>query len=455
MEVITIKPQPKQESFLQSDADIAVYGGSAGGGKTYALLLESLRHINNKLFGCVGFRRTSPQITTEGGLWDTSVSLYTLFNAIPSAYIRSWKFPSGAKIKFSHMQHEKNMFDYQGAQIPLILFDELVHFTYKQFFYMLSRNRSICGIKPYIRATCNPDSESWVADLVSWWIDQDTGYPDINKSGIVRYFINDDNDGLLWSDDARDLTTKSIKPKSFTFIPANVYDNQILLDNDPTYLSNLQALPLIERERLLYGNWKIKPNAGTLFDKSWIETVDYVPNGGITIRFWDFAATEKTVKKKNPDYTASVLMRYVNKQYYILDCTADRISPDDIDRKLMNLAIQDKQFCLDTDSSYKIRWEREPASAGIRETSRLISMLNGFDSNGIRPQGDKITRFRPFTSQASNKKVFIVKGSFNQMWLNHLHNQPNLDHDDIMDATSGAYNATLEGGYSTMQGLYR
>ena len=134
-----IKPQKgKQEQFLSSKADIVFYGGAAGGGKTYAALIEPLRHINNKNFSCIIFRRTSPQITTPGGLWDTALEMYTALGAkdirSPNRYFR---FPSGAKIVMNHLQYDKTVYDYQGAQIPLIEFEELTHFSWKQFTYML------------------------------------------------------------------------------------------------------------------------------------------------------------------------------------------------------------------------------------------------------------------------------------------------------------------------------
>lgn len=161
--MVEIRPQPgPQERFLASEADIAILGGAAGGGKSFGLLMESLRHIGNMHFGGVIFRRTSPQITNEGALWDEAGKLYPLLGAAPRIGSLQYEFPSGCSISFRHLQHEATVFDWQGAQVPFIGFDELTHFTKKQFFYMLSRNRSTCGVKPYIRATCNPDADSWV-----------------------------------------------------------------------------------------------------------------------------------------------------------------------------------------------------------------------------------------------------------------------------------------------------
>src|SRR5690606_25652328 len=94
----------------------------------------------------------------------------------------SWHFPSGALIKFSHLEHEQDIYNHQGGQYCLIIFDELTHFTRKQFIYLLSRNRSTCGVRPYVRATCNPDPESFVAELIEWWIDGEEKLPNGEKN---------------------------------------------------------------------------------------------------------------------------------------------------------------------------------------------------------------------------------------------------------------------------------
>lgn len=260
-----IRPQPgPQEKFLSSSADIAIYGGAAGGGKTWALLMEPLRHIGNADFGAVIFRRETPQITNEGGLWDTSHKLYPFLNAHPTENPRlAWTFKSGASLTMTHLQLEKTVHDWQGAQVPLILFDELTHFTRKQFFYMLTRNRSTCGVRPYIRATCNPDPDSWVAELIAWWIGDD-GFPIAERNGVVRWFVVI-NDTIRWADTPEelvDLYGPESLPKSLTFIASSVYDNKILLEADPGYLANLKAQSMQEQMRLLHGNWKFRAEGG-------------------------------------------------------------------------------------------------------------------------------------------------------------------------------------------------
>ncbi|MEH6477155.1 MAG: terminase family protein, partial [Sneathiella sp.] len=304
-----LKPQSgPQEIFLASNADIAIYGGAAGGGKSYALLLEPLRHIHNPKFRAVIFRRTSKQIRNEGGLWDTSRQLYAKVGGEAKETDLLWRFPSGATISFGYMEHEKNRYDWQGTEITYLGFDELTHFTEKQFFYLLSRNRSTSGVAPYVRATCNPDADSWVAPLVSWWINPKTGLAQGDRSGVLRWFFRD-GDELNWhskSDALTKLQTDQI-PKSLTFVAASIDDNKILLSKDKGYRSNLAALDQVERERLLNGNWNIRPAGGLYFQPSWFPVVGVVPQIVNSVRGWDLAATSTLDEKKTAgDFSVGV-----------------------------------------------------------------------------------------------------------------------------------------------------
>lgn len=432
-----------QETFLASPADLVIYGGAAGGGKTFALLMEPLRHVRNARFSAVIFRRTSVQVRNPGGLWDESMNLYPLAGAQAREYVLEWEFPSGATVKFSHMEHEKTRLDWQGSQIPLICFDELTHFTRNQFFYMLSRNRSTCGVRPYIRATCNPvpdDDETggWIHEFVGWYIGDD-GYARPERSGVMRWFavVNDD---LKWAASATELRERypGSEPKSFTFIMSTVYDNRKLLDADPGYLANLMALPLVDRERLLGGNWKIKPSAGNVFDRAWFEVVDAAPAGGRTVRFWDLAATEKSLAKPDPDFTAGVKLRRVGDIYYVLDAIAEQVAPARTDTLMKNTASQDGQAVM-------VRFEREGGASGVRDARTTTAMLAGYDVRAVQPQGDKVMRAKGLAAQALAGNVKLVRGAWNGRFLKILHEFPDGAHDDEVDAASGAFNELARG----------
>jgi len=106
-----IGPQPgPQKRFLTSRADITIYGGAAGGGKTWALLLEPMRNREIPDYAAVFFRRTTVQIRNPGGLWDESFKIYVPAGAEPFVNTLEWRFPSGAKVKFAHLEHEKSVF---------------------------------------------------------------------------------------------------------------------------------------------------------------------------------------------------------------------------------------------------------------------------------------------------------------------------------------------------------
>jgi predicted phage terminase large subunit-like protein len=346
------------------------------------------------------------------------------------------------------MQYEKDKYSWKSAQIPLIEFDQLETFTASQFFYMFSRNRSMCGVKPYIRASANPEP-GWLADFLAWWIDDD-GWAIPERSGKIRWMVRT-GDCTYWGDTFEELfEAHKIKelpdnhpeqpiPKSVTFILSTIYDNQILLETDPGYLANLQALDFVERQRLLGdgkrgGNWKIKPAAGKIFNRSWFEIVDAVPAGGRVVRFWDLAATAK----KTADFTASCKGKNISGITYILDATNEQIDPARTDATMHNTAGQDGKACA-------IRWEQEGGASGKRDTYHIVTSFQGYDARGIPPQGDKITRAKPLAAQAYAGNVKLLRGAWNEWWLNQMHGQPDIEHDDVMDAASGMYNELVGG----------
>jgi len=445
-EYIEIRPQSRQEEFHSSPADIVIFGGAAGGGKTYALLLEPLRHVNNPEFGAVIFRRTIPEITHEGALWDEAKKIYPFLGATGNENEKQFRFQGGAKITFSHMQREDDKESWKSSQIPLIEYDQLETFTESQFFYMLSRNRSTCGVRPYVRATANPEP-GWLADFLAWWIGED-GYAIPSRSGKIRWMVRE-NDVTYWDSDRDKLQAKypNSTPKSVTFILSTVFDNQILLRKDPQYLANLQALPYIDRERLLGdakrgGNWYIKPSAGKIFNRAWFEIVDAVPAGGRIVRFWDFAATEKELtrakKSNDPDYTASVKGTIVNGITYFLDMTNEQMNPARTNTTLKNIADQDQsmgQRCA-------IRFEQEGGASGKRDAYTLVTAMQGYDIMGVPSLKDKIVRAKPLAAQALAGNVKLLRGAWNDEFLSQLHGFGESDqpHDDIVDAASGCYN---------------
>ena len=419
-------------------------------GKTWSLLYEPLRHVDNPEYGAVIFRSTMTQITEQGGLWDASIKLYTLYpNTRP---IRSpkpfWKFPSGAKVSFRQISRDDDVYDWQGTEIPCIEFDELTHFSEFQFFYMLSRNRSTCGIKPYVRASTNPDADSWVASFIAWWIDQDTGYAIPERSGKIRYMARI-NEEIVWGDtpeeviEAADEANYDVKItkddiKSVSFVASNVYDNQVLLKANPGYLSNLKAQSIVERERLLFGNWKIKAAKGLFFPRSALpELLDHVPDDVVRwVRGWDLAATD-TDEGGEPAYTASVLIgKRRDGRYVIADATNHRYKAEKVRALVKQCAITDKAKF----KHVRIRMSIDPGQAGKEQSQSYIKMLAGFSVSMVKESGSKEARAEPFAAQWQAGNVDVVAGPWTETLLAQYESFPESKFRDLVDSGSNAFN---------------
>lgn len=429
-----IRAQPgPQRLFLRTPADIAIYGGAAGGGKSFALMLEALRNIHNPKFNAVLFRRTTPEITNPGGLWDESCGLYPLVGGRGLKHTLRWTFPSGATVKFAHMENDKDRFRWQGSQVTMIGWDEVSHFSAAQFWYMLGRNRSTCGVKPYMRATTNPDPDSFVAKLVEWWIHEDTGLAIPERAGVLRWFARR-GDELVWGDSPEDIKRRHglDTAKSLTFIPASVADNKLMLAKDPGYLANLNALPLVDRERLLRGNWKIRPVAGNFFRREWFEVVDAAPPAVARVRFWDRAATQRK-EGNSPDYTAGALVsRDERGLYYVEDVRRMQESPHRVEQAMATCASQDG-------TGTRLAYAQDPGSAGVNEAQATARALAGYDVRYAPVTGDKQTMAKPVSSQAEAGNIKLVRGRWNEDFLAELENFPHSKNDDQVDALSGAF----------------
>jgi predicted phage terminase large subunit-like protein len=442
--------QGGQTMFANTTADICIYGGSAGCGKSHALLMSCAdpKKIKVSGYNAVIFRRSFPEINNPGGLVDESRKIYPEIGGIFKSTFSDWVFPQGSKISFRHIQYEKTVHDYQGSQICNLCFDELTHFSSKTFFYMLSRNRSACGIKPTIKATCNPDADSWVAELIAWWIDQDTGLPIKERRGVIRYFVRLEEE-IFWGDSREELIKKyDVEPKSLTFIYGTVQENQKLLDKNPDYISNLKALHPVERERLLYGNWKIRLEAGVIFDGNWFKKIkrSQLPKkDGVKVRFWDIAGTSKDTKMSNSQmdkvfYTASMLIEKIDEEYFIIDCEWERVKAGQIQAWIRKTAKKDG---IDT----RIRWELEGGGAGRIFADELRAALlednPEYDVEAIKPQGDKVTRALKLATAASRGEVYILDTTWTREVINCFQSfdgtrKPLVN--DVTDAGSGAYN---------------
>ena len=266
------KPQEgPQTAFLECDADIVIYGGAAGGGKSFGLFLEaaSIRDCPTARF--VYFRRQQTDINKAGGPWDKSLAFFPLYGATPNRTSYKWRFPSGCEGQFASLQYDTSLLGWQTTEIDVLLFDELTHFTERQFWYMQSRLRNVSGVRTRTKAGTNP-APGWVKKLLAPWVDAD--WPDSDKSrpGEIRYLARIDGE-TVWVDADWRYSTGD-KPKSITFIRSSIYDNRILLDADRSYVTNLLSQTAVEKARLLDGDWSVTD--GSFFDM-FTQAEHYVP----------------------------------------------------------------------------------------------------------------------------------------------------------------------------------
>lgn len=412
--------------------------------------MSALRYKNVPGFGCTIFRKNFNQIFAQGGLWDESMQIYQdVRGACPKFARGQWLFCNDkgevlSKVTFAHIEKDEDVHKWQGSQICELGFDELTHFTEKTFFYMLSRNRSACGVEPFVRATCNPDANSWVAKFIEWWIDPDTGYPIPERSGKIRWFIRRD-EVLYWANSRRELweqfnlktEEEKSEPRSVTFIMSKLSDNKELMKVNPGYLANLKALSQIERERLLYGNWKIKAAAGLYFKRSQLgEILNSVPADVIQwVRCWDLAATEKD-DKGDPAYTAGVLMgKRKNGRYVIANVVNKQMSASDV-RKTIKLTAQSDRAAY---KRVRVRLPQDPGQAGKEQAESYIKFLAGFDVTTVAESGTKEARAEPMAAQWQAGNFDIVYGEWNEEYLLQLENFPDGKFKDMVDASANAF----------------
>ena len=232
-ESIVFKPNDgPQTDFLAAGEQDVLYGGAAGGGKSFAMLVDPLRFMNRSEHRALLLRRSMPELRE---LIDKSRELYT--KAFPGAKFREvekvWKFPSGATLEFGYLDRDADVYRYQGQSYSWIGIDELTQYpTEFPLQYLQSRLRTTDSeIKPYIRCTANPGG------VGGHWVRKRYLTPAPAKEAFKG------PDGL---------TRK--------FIPARLEDNPYL-SKDGRYEQMLASLPPVQRKQLLEGNWDVAEGA--------------------------------------------------------------------------------------------------------------------------------------------------------------------------------------------------
>jgi hypothetical protein len=260
----------QQTRFLSTPAFEALFGGAAGPGKTDCLVMEALRQIAHPKYTGILFRRTFPELEGANGIIQRSHRWYPGYGGKYNDTKHFWRFPSGARVYFGHMEHAGDELTYQGWELAYIAFDELTTFLQKQYLYMLTRCRvpPTSGLRAYVRSATNPGGigHSWVK----------TRFITTDIANKIAYFAPVNGKDARVDRDTPDALSR-------TFIPAKLTDNP---DRDPQYAARIRATSdPVQIARLIGGDWDAEYTEGLIYDNwSSIENVsveaDYRPAFG-------------------------------------------------------------------------------------------------------------------------------------------------------------------------------
>lgn len=437
----------KQAWFLSSDANIIVYGGAMGGGKSYCGLLRHLRWVHDPHYRGFIIRKNSTTLQKSGGLFDEAKQLYRAFEPKVQVKLKELKFvfPSGAEIAMSHLETDDDAEKYRGLQLSAAMIDEATQISEDHTLVVLSRLRSKAKMVPNLFLTCNPSPDSYLRRWIDWWIipkgQENAGRPDPERDGKIRWFIRQNNE-MIWADTKEELIEtygKDVLPLSLQFISATIYDNPPLIKANPGYLANLQGLKRVKQERDLYGNWDIREESSGYWKAEWLgEPVNPYDLDIVSYcRAWDIAGSIPSESLPNPDWTAGVLIGKTKSGLYIIeDVVRFRARFGEVLQKIIETAKSDPD-------GTQIILPQEPGQAGKAAGQMMIKELieEGFYAR-MRPSNkSKVIRFQPFAAATEAGLVRYVSGNWNDDYFFELEafTGDRKNKDDQVDASSDAF----------------
>lgn len=207
---------------------------------------------------------------------------------------------------------------------------------------------------------------------------------------------------------------------------------------------------VVDRDKVPMGSYAVAgqfqqspaPRSGGMFQRGDFEIVEVAPAGGRTVRAWDFAAS-KPKPGKQPDWTVGLRMKRVNGIFYVEAVARDRWSPAEVERALKNTASQDGL-------QVHIRMPQDPGAAGKADAETKVKLLAGYSVEAKPVTGDKATRAKPASAQAEAGNVKLVRGKWNDAFLDEVCTFPNGQFDDQVDAFADALNELALGSSYTL-----
>lgn len=393
-------PTPRQAVFLSATHREALYGGSAGSGKSDALLMAALQYADQPNYAAILFRRTYADLSLPEALMDRASEWLGGTDAVWRDREKTWEFPSGASLSFGYLQSKTDRFRYQSAAFQYIGFDELTHFPEQDYRYLFSRLRRLEGghVPLRMRSGSNPGG------IGHEWVKQ-------------RFIVGGD--------------------KARIFIPAKLGDNPHL--DQAEYRESLRELDPVTRQQLLNGDWSAR-TTGDMFARNDFKLADVedVPRDMTWCRFWDLAGTEDS-GDAGQAYTAGVLMgREPGGVFWVRDVRRERLAPAGVQKLMIDTAEEDRELY----GPVAVRMEQEPGSSGKFVVQDFARKLAGFDFRGVPASGSKVERARPLSAAVANGLVRVVSAPWNGAFYDEFEAFPEegVTRDQV-DAGSGAYAA--------------
>lgn len=448
-----------QEQFLFSTSDITLYSGSAGAGKSFAIILNMLKFLLKRNSTVVCFRRTSTELRSAGGLWREASGVFRSFFGdrviIRDRDMEVFVPETNAFLKMSHLQYTSDVEKHLSAQYSAIFFDEATTFhPFEDFILPLIgrlRNANV-DYKPQMFWATNPKFDHgiyhWIKD---YYLDPE-GIPIAERSNVERYLVMQNNKPI-WFDKREDAEAiygagEDSGIQSFRSIRAHVTDNVKLLSIQPSYISNLKALPEVKRRIFLDGSWTAREEEAGLYRRAWSKVIPY-PNlkAKRRVRAYDLASQPVSSASPNPDWTRGVLMsKDENGVYTVEDVVSLRDRPHVVEQLIINTALSDQEMFGYVEVAYPV----DPGQAGIARANDMKRILaeRGITCRLIRPHKAKRVRFLPFSAIAEAGFTQVVKADWNEAWFTELEEFTGLksgERDDLVDSTADAVYALNQG----------
>jgi predicted phage terminase large subunit-like protein len=392
---IPVEPSDKQWAILCDPRKELFWGGSVGTGKTVCFLAAALMYVHVPGYQALMIRRSFPALSQQGGLMQTAEQWLYNTAARKRESGKLWEFPSGATLRFDHLETDADRLKHDGASLQFVFFDEVTQITELSYTFLFSRlrrslaNKDLAEIPLRQRCAGNPTGKhaGWVVD--------------------------------------RFVKPLTPMPPDRVFYPSIKGENPYI--DQEEYADTLSKLDPYSRQQMEEGDWEAKPE-GLMFSADSFRYVDRPLSTALRrIRVWDFAASEEM----RSDYSVGALMALAPTGEYVVEhVVRDRLDPGKLERLIRATADADGR-------SVHIVVEKQPGAAGLMAMRDLKQrVLHDRIVHAVSPTGSKSDRAMLPSALGSQQKIVLVKAGWNYDLVDEACAFPDSVHDDQIDSLS-------------------